>query len=299
MNCATHQDSTAVGFCRECGRALCETCRRESQGVIYCEDCSARLFGAEPVVADAAVAAEAAPIRMEPSEAGPMDSGSIEPGAPGSGSDEPRLPVSGPSESGPTWPGQASPPIAAAPLPPPHPPAPREEAIVNDGPSPALAFILGLVPGVGAVYNGQYAKAVLQVVLLGGVFSLIRSKAASGLEPLLIPLVILFFFYMPLDSLRTARSLRRGESVDEFSGPFSLRELARSSPVAGIVLIAAGIVILLHSLGYWHIGDLLPFWPAILIAMGVYMVYERVTSRREEEERGGHMYDDPTADPHL
>ncbi len=192
-------------------------------------------------------------------------------------------------------PETASPPVAAAP---PPPVSPEEAAPANDTPSPALAFILGLVPGVGAVYNGQYAKAVLQVVLLGGVFSLIRSRAATGLEPLLIPLVILFFFYLPLDSLRTARRLRRGESVDEFSGLFSLRDLARSSPVAGIVFIAAGIVILLHSLGYWHIREILPFWPAILIAIGIYMVYERVTRRREEEERAAHMYDDSTAEPH-
>ena len=259
MNCDTHQELPAVGFCRECGRALCETCRRESQGVIYCEDCSARLFGAEPVVAGVETGAD------------PL-----------------------PDEGLATQPEGATQPVAAAP-----PPAPTEDAAApNDTPSPALAFILGLVPGVGAVYNEQYAKAVLQVVLLGGVFSLIRSRAASGLEPLLIPLVILFFFYMPLDSLRTARRLRRGESVGEFSGLFSLRDLARSSPAAGIVFIAAGIVILLHSLGYWHIRDILPFWPAILIALGVYMVYERVTSRRQDEERGGQIYDDPTAEPH-
>ena len=272
MNCATHQELTAVAFCRECGRALCETCRRESQGVSYCEDCSARLFGAAPVVADVEAGADPLPdeaLAIRPEE-------SMKP-------------------EGVIGPETASPPVAAAP---PAPVSPEEAAPANDTPSPALAFILGLVPGVGAVYNGQYAKAVLQVVLLGGVFSLIRSRAASGLEPLLIPLVILFFFYLPLDSLRTARRLRRGEGVDEFSGLFSLRDLARSSPVAGIVFIAAGIVILLHSLGYWHIREILPFWPAILIAIGIYMVYERVTSRREEEERGAHVYDDPTAEPH-
>ena len=135
-------------------------------------------------------------------------------------------------------------------------------------------------------------------MLLGGLFTLIDSQGGRGLRALLIPLIILFFFYMPLDALRTARKLRRGESVDEFSGLFSLRDLARSSPVAGIVFIAAGIVILLHSLGYWHISNILPFWPAILIALGIYMVYERVTSRRQDEEQGAQSYDEPTAEPH-
>jgi hypothetical protein len=35
-------------------------------------------------------------------------------------------------------------------VPPPEP--------VHPGTSPGLAFVLGLIPGVGAIYNGQYAK---------------------------------------------------------------------------------------------------------------------------------------------
>ena len=83
------------------------------------------------------------------------------------------------------------------------------DAASNQGASPALAFILGLVPGVGFVYNGQYAKAVLQVVVLGGLFKLVDSPGNYLFGPLLIPLITLFFFYMPLDSLRAARRERR------------------------------------------------------------------------------------------
>jgi len=31
--------------------------------------------------------------------------------------------------------------------------------------SPALAFLLGLIPGVGAIYNGQYVKGLTTPVL--------------------------------------------------------------------------------------------------------------------------------------
>lgn len=41
MNCAQHTETAAVAYCRTCGKALCETCRREVQGTIFCESCLA------------------------------------------------------------------------------------------------------------------------------------------------------------------------------------------------------------------------------------------------------------------
>ncbi len=49
MNCATHQDTAAVAFCRTCGKPLCAGCTRNVRGVIYCEPClAARLEGTAP-----------------------------------------------------------------------------------------------------------------------------------------------------------------------------------------------------------------------------------------------------------
>ena len=41
MNCAQHTDTAAVAYCRTCGKALCEVCRRDVQGTIFCEPCLA------------------------------------------------------------------------------------------------------------------------------------------------------------------------------------------------------------------------------------------------------------------
>jgi hypothetical protein len=52
MNCATHPDTSAVAFCRTCGKPLCGTCTRDVRGVIYCEPClAARLEGTAPAAA--------------------------------------------------------------------------------------------------------------------------------------------------------------------------------------------------------------------------------------------------------
>jgi len=151
-------------------------------------------------------------------------------------------------------------------------PAPELRA---DTSSPFLAFVLGLIPGVGAVYNGHYAKVVFHVFVFGGRVTLIGSRALRGLEPLLVLFALMFFIYMPIEACRTAKALQRSEPVDEFSGLLSLVHEGSRSPVVGITLIAFGVVFLLHSLGYWRIPSLIPYWPVSLIALGAYMLYRR------------------------
>jgi hypothetical protein len=49
MNCATHNDTAAVAFCRTCGKPLCGNCTRDVRGVVYCEPClAARLESTAP-----------------------------------------------------------------------------------------------------------------------------------------------------------------------------------------------------------------------------------------------------------
>lgn len=50
MNCAIHTDVPAAAYCRTCGKALCQSCKRGVKGVIYCEDCiAARVHDTMPV----------------------------------------------------------------------------------------------------------------------------------------------------------------------------------------------------------------------------------------------------------
>src|SRR5436309_15015831 len=45
MNCAVHTDVDAVGYCRNCGKAMCSTCVRPVRDVLYCADCLATIMG--------------------------------------------------------------------------------------------------------------------------------------------------------------------------------------------------------------------------------------------------------------
>src|SRR5689334_17259969 len=45
MKCAVHPDADAVGYCRNCGKAMCSVCVRPVRDMLYCEDCLANVMG--------------------------------------------------------------------------------------------------------------------------------------------------------------------------------------------------------------------------------------------------------------
>ncbi|MEJ7604775.1 MAG: hypothetical protein WKF37_00530 [Bryobacteraceae bacterium] len=142
----------------------------------------------------------------------------------------------------------------------------------NAGPSPGLAFLLGLIPGVGAIYNGQYGKGLIHVVILGLLISILNSSAAGGMEPLFGMLIPLWFFYMAFEAYHTAARRQRGETVDEFSSilPMQARgKVSRLGPCSDC--FRSGF--LMNSLELVRLYQILKYWPVFLIALGVYLLY--------------------------
>src|SRR5579871_6730830 len=134
MNCAVHNQTQAVAYCRTCGKALCEECKRDVMGAIYCEPCiAARLQGAPGVSVPGAV-------------------------------------------------------------PPPPPPVG-----IPGAPNPLMAGMLGFIPGVGAMYNGQFVKAFAHVLIF--VMLIIAASNISGIFGVLIAF---FVFYMAFEAYKTA-----------------------------------------------------------------------------------------------
>jgi hypothetical protein len=152
--------------------------------------------------------------------------------------------------------------------------------------SPGLAFLLGLIPGVGAVYNGQYAKGLIHAIILGFLISVASSGAAGGLEPLIGMLTGLWFFYMAFEAYHTASRRVRGEPVDEFSSifPVSRGNAGKGFPVGPVLLIFIGVIFLLNTLELVRLYEILRFWPVFLIALGGYMLYLRVTDKPSPQE---------------
>jgi TM2 domain-containing membrane protein YozV len=72
-------------------------------------------------------------------------------------------------------------------------------------PSPALATILGLIPGVGAMYNGQFAKGIVHLAIFAVLVSL--SDNVNGIFGLF---VAGWVFYMAFEAYHTAVARRDG-----------------------------------------------------------------------------------------
>jgi hypothetical protein len=177
-------------------------------------------------------------------------------------------------------------PVTAEPFVPPPPPASPYTAPVPSpdlppgglGAHPVLALILGFIPGVGAIYNGQYAKGLIHAVVFGLLVSLASSSHTAPFEPLIGLLIAAWVFYMAFEAYHTARNRRYGVRVEEFSSLFDIRPTQGRFPAGAILLIALGFILLLDTTDIISMDELERYWPVGLIAVGVYMLYARVNS---------------------
>jgi Domain of unknown function (DUF5668)/B-box zinc finger len=81
---------------------------------------------------------------------------------------------------------------------------------------PVLAGLLGFIPGVGAMYNGQFVKALAHVLIFAVFVSLSDKSTVFGL------LVAAWVFYQVFDAAQTAKARRDGLPLPN---PFGLNDL--------------------------------------------------------------------------
>ena len=143
------------------------------------------------------------------------------------------------------------------------------------GPSPGVALALGFIPGVGAIYNGQIAKALIQVLIFGSLIAL--ADRVGDLGPLFGLGAAAFYFYMVIDSYQTAKAICGGVSRQEWLG---FGDVKMGAPVGAALLIGLGVLFLLDNLGlpvFHHVGK---FWPVLLIVVGVVLLQKRMGKTR-------------------
>jgi len=164
-------------------------------------------------------------------------------------------------------------------------PPPSAGSIATGDVSPGLACLLGFIPGVGAIYNGQYAKGLVHAIVFGLLVSITSSGTAGDLEPLFGILIGVWVMYMALEAYHTARKRRAGEPVDEFSSILDVHGRRTGFPIGAITLIALGVLLLLNTMEVIQLRYLLRYWPVLLILMGAYMLYVRLEGGGENSIR--------------
>jgi hypothetical protein len=229
MNCQVHPEIPATAFCRSCGKPLCNECRRDAYGTVFCSD-------------------------HAPAPAGPP-------------------PIADPAAHG---------------VPPPPGAFVYTATVAAPEVSPALAFFLGAIPGVGAIYNGQYAKGLVHALIWGILMSIAHSRAVEGMEPVFGIMVSVWWFYMAFEAFHTARKRRMGEPVDEYSSLIDFHGNKNHVPVAGAALIVLGILLLLHTLELVDFERVARYWPVTLIAGGAYLLWTRLSGTDAAPKEAGH-----------
>jgi hypothetical protein len=92
----------------------------------------------------------------------------------------------------------------------------QQVAYVPSAPNPALAFILGWIPGVGAMYNGQVAKGFVHVGIFALIITILNSTNSDSIQPFFGIGLAGFICYMAFDAFQTAKALRFGEPVPDY-----------------------------------------------------------------------------------
>src|SRR5579859_2709637 len=137
------------------------------------------------------------------------------------------------------------------------------------GPSPGLGCLLSVIPGVGAAYNGQIVKGLVQLVVFVTLWAIAEHADFFGWG------VAAWWIYIAMDSYQTARRRQIGLPPEEW---FGLGETnpKMNAPIGASVLIGIGLLFLLDNFGipvFRHIGK---FWPVLLIAVGVMLLQKRM-----------------------
>jgi TM2 domain-containing membrane protein YozV len=187
--------------------------------------------------------------------------------------------------------------------PPPQPGVVAPGATTVASGSPGLAALLGFIPGVGAMYNGEYAKGFIHVLIFATLI-----WAADHISGLFGIAIAAFVIYMPIEACQTAKARLLGVQPPDpfgFNNLFSNRPPAaavvapggtvpvapvegapvvpmvqepvddKQIPVGAFVLIGLGVLFLLNTFGWMHFDWIWRFWPLILIAVGIRVLMKR------------------------
>jgi TM2 domain-containing membrane protein YozV len=180
------------------------------------------------------------------------------------------------------------------------------------GASPVLAALLGFIPGVGAMYNGQFVKGLIHVGVFATLVAMQTMDIPDGLHVFLGLGIAFWVFYQVFDAYKTAKARTYGlplpdpfgiertfgsgtnppvppqpvvpvQAVNAYGQPVPVYvppppEPRQPSPVGAVILIGLGILFLLNTLGWWHFHWIGRMWPLILIGLGLWLFVRRFGS---------------------
>src|SRR5437660_9314920 len=154
--------------------------------------------------------------------------------------------------------------------------------------SPFVASLLSFVPGLGAAYNGQTAKAIVHFAIFASFFQM--AVVTDGTAFFVLG-VFGTWLFAAVDACRTAQLMRAGLAPDAEEDAIT-RQLYGNPVAWGVTLVALGLAFLSHTL----LGVQFPvrrILPVALVILGSYMLFDYLKRRRRREELRGFDVNNP------
>jgi hypothetical protein len=154
--------------------------------------------------------------------------------------------------------------------------APRKKDQIIYGSNPGAAFALGLIPGVGAIYNGDFMKAAIHVLIFGLLLQMQEALHGSG-GALLGLATAAFYFYMPFEAYYTAKKRKLMAEGVELETPIDrlhqqFGEMENKELWGGVALVIIGGLFLADNFDIVRFDRIGQLWPVILIGLGIWMM---------------------------
>ena len=133
--------------------------------------------------------------------------------------------------------------------------------------SAGKAALFAFIPGMGAVYNRQYDKAVAHFGIFAALFVFAGEVEIFGMA------AFVFYVFSIMDAYRSAQSLAESGRYTE------AQDHQMNLPVWGSSLVFMGILFFLNNLGVVSLRQLSRHsWPFLFVAAGLYLIFRYYTS---------------------
>lgn len=132
--------------------------------------------------------------------------------------------------------------------------------------SPARAAVFALFPGLGAVYNQQYVKAVQHFSIFAALLLFAERKPS-----IFVLATIAFYIFTIIDAYRSAQSIM----LRRISEPSESKDTQVNVPIWGGILVLVGVVLLLDNMRMLSLRAMIDyFWPLLFVIGGLFLVWD-------------------------
>jgi len=142
------------------------------------------------------------------------------------------------------------------------------------GTHPGAAFALGLIPGVGAIYNGDFLKAAVHILIFA---LLVQLGDSTNGGPLFGLATFAFYVYMPFEAYYTSKKRKFAAEGIDLDTPIDqlhrqFGEIKDKELWGGVALIVVGGLLLAANFDILYLNRIRELWPLLLIGVGVWML---------------------------